>query len=147
MRYSMLNNFVYLLFALLVVVFKTLVVANPTGGYMVGLKNETNFMNSVSKPPYPRLVNPGSQSETYKQPIGYSYLADQSSDNIFFLAQFSRQSDSLKPEEANKLASTSERVTKGDTPFEFPMPLGEMGDRNNVSSQLNSSTFEATIIP
>ena len=147
MRYSILNNFVSLLFAFLVLVFKTLVVANPVGGYMVGLKNETNFTNSVSKLPYPRLVNPGSQSENHKQPIGYSYLADQSGDNIFFLAQFSRQSDRLKPEEANKLTSTSERVTNGDTPFEFPMPLGEMGDRSNVSSQLNSSTFEATIIP
>lgn len=142
----MLNNFVILSFAFLVVVFKTLVVVNPTGGYLVNLKNETNFINSVSKPPYPRLVNPASQSETYKQPIAYSYLAYESSDNIF-LVPFSTESDNLKLEEANKLTSTSERGTNGDTPFEFPMPLGEMGDRNNVSSQLNSSTFEATIIP
>jgi hypothetical protein len=141
MRYSTLNNFASLWFAFLIVLLKTLVIVNPTAAYMVGSKNETNSMNSVSKLPFPTLVNTGLQSETYKQPIGYSYLAGSSR------VPFSTESANLKLEEASKLSLTSKRVTNGDTPFEFPMPLGEMGDRNNMSSQLSSSTFEATIVP
>jgi hypothetical protein len=146
MHYSLLNNFVTVSIAFLVVLFMISVVVNPTSGYLVGLKNETNFMNSVSKASYPSIVNPALQSETYKQPISSSYFADDGSHNIF-LVPISAGSDNLKLKEAKKLSSTGESSTNGDAPFEFPMPLGEMGDRNKVSSDLNSSTFEATMIP